>query len=131
MSAIGTDLWPDFNITVPPRGVRQILQEAGAGIKEKTNGLIDFEVRVYGDRENAVVFDCYLTVRRLNYSMLLFRAQPTTKGFPVTVIWDGANFSIRHPEPARNEQELLTQLRTIFTSPEVKEIVTNLVSLAA
>lgn len=131
MSASGTDLWPDFNITVPPRGVRQILREAGAGIKEKTNGLIEFEVRMNGPREGDITFDCRLAVPSIEYSFLLFRALATATGFPVRLVWDGANFSFLHPEPARNEQELLAQLRTIFNSPEVKEIVTNLVSLAA
>ncbi|MDB5311101.1 MAG: hypothetical protein JWO38_5303 [Gemmataceae bacterium] len=120
------DLWPDFPIDPKPRGVRQILREAGAGLKENTNGLIEFRVFPRGDvRDGTYLFDCELVLLDLDYTFLLLRVKGSPTGFPLEVISESSP-----PVVVKDGQQLLAVLSGLFLSDRTHQIVQNLISMA-
>lgn len=125
-----TDLWPDIPFEPKPRGVRQILEEAGAGLKEKTKGLVEF--RVWPEQGETADFPfryrCDLRVDKLDYNYLLLEVLSAPTGFPVEV-WTGRG-ARRDPVTATDEASLLTALGAVFWSAETRAVIKNLVSMA-
>jgi hypothetical protein len=121
-----TDLWPDIKIDPKPRGVRQILEEAGRGLKEKTNGVVEFRVWPADGRseEFPFRFRCELRVEKLDYNYLLLEVDATATGFPVEVRTD------KDLIKAANESDLLQALRGTFWSERTRLIIKNLISMA-
>ncbi len=124
------DLWPDFKIDAKPRGVRQMLEEAGEGLKEKTNGLVDFRVWPDEDRDRdfPVRYRCDLYVRKMDYNFALFAVHASATGFPVKVV-AGPEVA-EGPFKVGDESALYAALANIFRSEYTKAVVQNLVSMA-
>lgn len=124
-----TDLWPDFTIEPKPRGVRQILEEAGRGLKEKTKGLVTFMVHRAEDRGSPLFpfrYRCDLYVENLDYAFPLLDVNVSINGgFPVGVVT-----TTTETRAAHNEAELTSVLATIFRAEETKTIIQNLISMA-
>jgi hypothetical protein len=67
---MATDLWPDFKIEQKTRGVRQVLDEAGEELKQKTAGLIEFRARLHQIQRGAnptTIYTCNLYVPKIDY----------------------------------------------------------------
>jgi hypothetical protein len=122
-----TDLWPDIPFDPKPRGVRQILEEAGRGLKEKTNGLVDFRVWP-GEGLNPARFPfrfrCDLRVDRLDYNYHLLDVDSSAAGFPVEVRTG------QEVVEAGDEASLLAVLAKVFRSEQTKAVIKNLISMA-
>jgi hypothetical protein len=125
-----TDLWPDFHIDSKPRGVRQILEEAGEGLKEKTGGLVEFRVwpDEERDREFPIRYRCDLYVQKMDYNFPLLAVHASPTGFPVKVV-TGAGVP-EAPLKAGDESSLHAVLASIFRSDYTKAVVRNLISMA-
>ena len=121
-----TDLWPDFKIDPKPRGIRQILEEAGQGLKEKTNGMVAFRVLPTEGRKFEFPFRlrCELYIEKLDYNYLLLEVDTSASGFPAEARTDGEQI------PISNESELLSTLASIFRSTQVRAVIQNLISMA-
>lgn len=126
-----TDLWPDFKIESKPRGIRQILEEAGQGLKEKTNGLVQFRVWPAESQRSEFPFRlrCQLRVEKLDYDYLLMEVDTSATGFPVEVRTDalGQNGLLLK---IGDEASLLALLSNIFRSAQTTAVVQNLISMA-
>jgi hypothetical protein len=124
------DLWPDFAIEPKPRGIRQMLEEAGRGLKEKTNGLIAFRVQLSESQARPArpfLYRCELYVENLDYAFpLLYVNVGMDGGFPVEVVTTNP----ADPKKAWDEAGLNSILATVFQSEETKAIVRNLISMA-
>ncbi len=122
-----TDLWPDFAIDLKPRGVRQILEEAGKGLKEKTRGLIAFRVTpsVGQDALYPFRFRCDLYVSNIDYSFYLVWVDSAPGGFPA-VVKSPPDIDVR----VEDEAGLLAKLGEIFRSDRTVGIIQNLISMA-
>ncbi len=124
------DLWPDFKFDPKPHGVRQILEEAGHGLEEKANGLVEF--RVWPDEGRDSEFpvrdrcDLYVQKMDYNYALLAVHASPT--GFPVKVVIGPE--VLEGPFKAGDEPTLHAALANIFRSEYTKAVVQNLISMA-
>jgi hypothetical protein len=124
-----TDLWPDFAVEPKPRGIRQMLEEAGRGLKDKTRGLITFRVQPAENRGSPLFpfrYRCELYVENLDYAFPLLHVNVSMEGgFPVAVFTTSSE-----PRTAQNEGELTPILASVFQSEETKAIVRNLISMA-
>src|SRR5438132_979193 len=72
-SAMSNSLWPNFSVTTPTRGLRDMLYEAAGDIDAQTNGAIRFYVDTLGvsGAVKQVRHNCYLRVPKTDYSHLL------------------------------------------------------------
>jgi hypothetical protein len=116
-----TNLWPK------PRGIRQMLEEAGEGLKEKTNGIVTFRVWPLDndrDRKFPFRFRCDLSVEKLDYNYPLLYVNSSATGFPAEVQTDTGG------RPVADENDLRITLETIFHSDTTKAIIENLISMA-
>ena len=118
-----TSLWPDFPSEVPPRGMRQMLEEAGGDIGQKTGGTIEFRVKVFPEGNN-LIHDCYLVVPRVGYQHLLLRVITGAKPFPAHI----ATTHEHNSGGVLNEESLRHVLKSNFQSQETREIVGNLIA---
>lgn len=108
-----------------------MLEDAGQGLKEKTNGRITFRVLPAETRNNSAAFPfryrCELYLENLDYAFpLLYVNVGVDGGFPVAVITTDPE----EPKKAWDESQLTSILAAIFRSDETKTIVRNLVSMA-
>ncbi|MCI0702759.1 MAG: hypothetical protein L0241_16890 [Planctomycetia bacterium] len=124
---MATDLWPDIAIDQTTRGIKQILEEAGRGLKEKTNGLVEFHVSpsLSVDPLYPFRFRCDLHVPKLAYSFSLVVVESAPNGFPV-VVKSAPDIDVR----IEDEAQLLAKLAEIFRSPRTQAIIQNLVAMA-
>jgi hypothetical protein len=121
-----TNLWPDFKIDPKPHGIRQMLTEAGNGLKDKTGGVVGFRVWPLDndDRTFPFRYRCDLYVERFDYNYPLLYVNASATGFPAGVITDSGGIKVD------NESALLSALETIFHSDRTVAIVQNLISMA-
>ena len=122
-----TDLWPNFQIEPKPRGIRQMLEEAGTGLKEKTNGIVAFRVWPMDNDRNhkfPIRYRCELRVDRMDYEFPLLYVNSSATGFPAEIQTDTGGKAVT------DESDLFSTLETIFHSDKTKAIVQNLISLA-
>lgn len=117
-------LWPDFPPEAKPRGMRQMLEEAGGDIEEKTQGAIQFRVKVYPDGER-LHHDCYLIVARVRYPHLLLRVTTGLAPFPATLVTPSG----REVRDIRNEATLRDTLQQHFHTPDTRDLVNNLLGV--
>lgn len=120
-----TSLWPDFPALDKPRGMKQILEEAGADIAAKTNDVVEFVVYPTTDSLEADFrYDCRLFVPKAHYSYLLCRVLTGPTPFPASVVTpEGQEFHEIMDEPA-----LRGVLAKLFQAEKTKEIVLNLIA---
>lgn len=120
------NLWPEFPAEDKPRGMGQILHDACAGIGEATRDTIRFQVKLYTDRDR-VQRDGYLVVPGVGYQHLLFRVITGVAPFPATIVTPNG-----HEWPSIPDEATLRDiLKRYFHSPEVREVVRNLLSAFA
>jgi hypothetical protein len=120
---MATSLWPDFPTDVKPRGVRQMLEDAGGDIAEKTHGVVQFRVRTYSEGDK-FYHDCYLLVPRVGFQHLLVRVTTGVTPFPAAVFTpSGEGFG-----DVGNENNLRSVLRQLFQRRETREVVENLIA---
>jgi hypothetical protein len=120
------NLWPPIPYDTRPRGVRQILEGAGSGLKERTGGLIDFRVwRVDGDTPAFPFrYRCELRVDKLDYDYLLLEVDSAVTGFPVEVRTG------QDVLKADDEARLVEILAAVFWSERTRLVIQNLMSMA-
>ena len=121
-----TDLWPDIPFDPKPRGVRQILEEAGRGLKDKTHGLIDFRVYpVEGQKPGLPIrYRCDMRVEKMDYNYHLLEVDASAAGFPVQVR-TGTDVV-----DAVDEASLRNALAGVFRSEKTLAVIKNLISMA-
>jgi hypothetical protein len=120
-------LWPDFPPAARPRGIRQMFEEAGAGLEEKTGGLVRFEVRVLPPQDGGTFrYDGVLRVPKIDYAHPLCRITTGATPFPAELIWEEGSVP-----GIRSEGDLLAQLTKVFQAPHTREVILNLMSLVA
>ncbi|MBN9119800.1 MAG: hypothetical protein J0I06_11685 [Planctomycetes bacterium] len=122
-----TNLWPDFKIDPKPRGIRQVLEEAGSGLEDKTKGIVGFRVLPLDRSDNPALpfrFRCDLYVEKLDYNYPLLYVSSAATGFPAEVSTYSGGIKVD------DESALLAALETIFHSGRTVAIVENLISMA-
>lgn len=121
------NLWPDFDVQAMPRSPKRVLQEAGAGLREKTHGLIEFVVQTHAD-DNQLVHDCYFWVPSLNFRYpFLTVTHDGAQPYPVEITSD----AFARSRKADNETSFLEILGEIFRSPRTVSAVTQLIDSAS
>lgn len=122
-----TDLWPEFTVEKKPRTVRHVLDEAGAGLKEKTGGAVEFRTfrTTSGEKDYPFTYDCTLAVPKLDYNYLLLRVDSSPTGFPVRVTSGYTQY-----DGLPSEERLVEVLATIFGSEQTRKVIQNLISMA-
>lgn len=121
MSAIS--LWPDFKVETKPRGMRQILLDAGGGLADRTNGVVEFAVETVQTVEG-FSYRCYLTVRGQRYKVELCSVETGHTSFPATLYEPrGAGVG-----GIGDEDALLQHLARVFRSEQTKQTVLNLMA---
>ncbi|QEL16124.1 hypothetical protein [Limnoglobus roseus] len=117
-------LWPALP-AVKPRSMRQMLLEAGVGIRDLTNGLIHFQVATSAqkvDKQLKFFHYCTISVPLAALSFPLFQVRTEAAPFPAEVTWDGGT------QRAENEDHLRQLLAGIFQSEQSKTLVYNLIA---
>jgi hypothetical protein len=122
-------LWPDIPVDNKPRGMKQFLEEAGADIREKTNGLIVFEVSPSGGGElNAqgvkFYFQCHLRVPRVSFKLFLLTVVTGPTPFPANV---HSVSGVVYKDIA-DLDGLRKVLAEIFQSQETKDAILSLIA---
>jgi hypothetical protein len=119
------NLWPNFLTEARPRGTRQILEEVGAGLGERTGDLVHFRVRpLLPHDEDKFRYDCILHLPRADYGFPLCRVVTGPAPFPADLIWEGGTVT-----GINSEQELVDHLSAVFNDLRTKEVILNLMSL--
>ena len=118
-----TSLWPEFSAQAKPRGMRQILENAGGDIAEKTRGVVEFRVKTYSEGDK-FYHDCYLVVPRVRFQHLLLRVITDAKPFPATL----ATLRGQTIGSIPDEANLRETLKEHFQSQETREVVENLIA---
>lgn len=118
---MSTDLWPEFKIDTS-RGMRQMLEDAGQGLEEKTGGVVKFRVSRPMQKGYGFRYECDLVVPSAQYSYPLIHVEAPASTFPATVVWgDGDSTEVN------SESDLRRVLKDVFQSADTKQIVVNLV----
>ena len=96
------NLWPDFDSEQALRSPKTVIEEAGAGLVEKTKGLVQFYRMNVSIKDNKVEVLFSLYTRSLSYHFPFLRAKfAVDPVYPVTVVADKmtdvvANLSLIH-----------------------------------
>lgn len=124
------NLWPDFDLKAGPRGPGRILKEEGAGVSDRTDGIVVFEVETHGGTSELFEHTGYLSVPSLDFRYPLLRVVHGEAPWPepVTVV---SNALSPQSQRVKNEEEFLEVLGRIFQSDHVKNIVRQLVDAAS
>jgi hypothetical protein len=117
--------WPDFATMAKPKTIRSVIIEEGAGISEKTNGAIRFEVDSSPHGKGGFVHYCSLVAIKVAYRYPLLRVVQDGLDYPVTVIAD----TFPQGAAAGNEEELRKDLGLVFRSDVTKRVVLQLLDL--
>ena len=120
-----TNLWPNFDIGRAPRSPKTVIEEAGAGLDEKTNGTVRFWALGTSMKDNNFQssFSLYSPALRYHYPFLRakFALEPV---YPVTISPDKMTEIV-----ANDEKELIAALTKIFNAPSTVETIQRLMSL--
>ncbi len=120
------NLWPDFNIGQVPRSPKAVIEEAGRGLEEKTDGMVKFWTMSTSIQENEVKVQFSLYSRKLSYHFPFMRAEFLVEsGYPVRVVADKMKDIV-----ANDENELTASLGKIFNAPSTVSTIQRLMSLA-
>jgi hypothetical protein len=123
---MSTDLWPEFEVASQSTP-RTIIQQAGAGLEEKTKGLIKFYVSGIRISEKVAAVDCSLFSPTLKYMYPFLKVRfPVVELYPVELIADKFPDTLR----ATNEEELLEMLGKVFQSPSTIDTIQKLIALS-
>lgn len=120
------NLWPDFDSEQAPRSPKIVIEEAGAGLDEKTDGLVKFYRASVSIRGNSVEVLFTLYTRSLGYHFPFLRAEFSVDSvYPVKVVADKMTDVV-----ANDENELIASLEEIFNAPSTVETIQKLMSLS-
>ena len=120
------NLWPNFDTGQALRTPMTVIQEAGAGLEEKTNGLVKFYRMSPSIKDNKVEVSFTLYAPSLSYHFPFLRAKFAVEPvYPVTVVADKLTDVV-----ANDENELTASLAKIFNAPSTVETIQSLMSLA-
>jgi hypothetical protein len=120
------NLWPDFDVRKAPRSPKTVVEEAGHGLGEKTNGLVVFyTLRTSAKGETfEVEFSLYSSSLRYHFPFMRIKF-PVDAVYPVVVVADKMA-----DEVAKDEDELIALLAKIFAAPSTVETIQRLMSLS-
>ena len=120
------NLWPDFTTEVAVDSPKQVVDEAGEGIKDRTNGKIVFYfagIAIQGDKATA---QYSLIARSLNYAYPFARLSFSLRNpYPAEFVTADNN----RPLVANSREELLAGLAEVFRSEATVNIIRQLLSL--
>jgi hypothetical protein len=127
---MSSSLWPpNLSQLTPPRGMRQILNDAVGDIEIQSNGDIQLHVDTVGIGASGAIADirynCYLRVAKTGYTILLFRV--TT---PVTGPWPAKATTPEgdaYPD-SNDETEFRVVIGQILQRERTKEVYLYLLS---
>lgn len=116
-------LWPDFEVQKQAPAMKQLLQDAVAGLSERTGGKLDCVVRVDGT-EFGFVFSVVVLVAATGHQFTLFRVQTGIQPFPAKLT--GAV----HPSllEIANSEEFQTKIAGVLNSQLTRETITNILA---
>jgi hypothetical protein len=121
-----TGLWPEFDLGTTTPSPKTVIEQAGAGLEQKTLGQVRFFTLGLNvvDKVVTVSFSLYSSSLGYHYPFLhaSFRID---RSYPVTLVADQVG-----EFTANDEAELIEFLRKTFNAPSTKETVERLVSLA-
>lgn len=116
-------LWPDFKIRQQPQGMKQLLQEAVAGLSEQTDGKLDCFVQPDGT-EYGFVFSVVVRVVATGHQFTLFRVRTPIQSFPAVL--EGA-VSPSQVQIA-NADEFHATIAKVLQSQLTRETITNILA---
>lgn len=119
------NLWPEFE-AMSKSTPKTVVENAGAGLEEKTAGLVRFFLDSPRISNGFVILDCKLYAPKISYMYPFLKVKfPVADGYPVELVAD----KIPETFPAANEEELLRTLGKIFQSPSTIDTIQNLIAL--
>lgn len=119
-------LWPDFDVRQAPPTPKTIIEQAGAGLETKTNGIVRFYRSGLSVKDNQVEVAFTLYSPPLGYHYPFLRATfSVERSYPVTVVADRVGEIV-----ANDEKELVATLTRIFNAPSTIDTIQRLMSLA-
>jgi len=121
------NLWPDFDVEKALPSPKAIIEEQGLGLKEKTNGLVQFYTMPPSMKDKgSLTFTFNLYTPALRYQFPFLRATfAIDKPYPVTIVADKVGEAV-----ASDKDELIAILTKIFSAPSTVETIQTLMSLA-
>lgn len=123
---MSTNLWPDFDSTQTIRSPKAVVEEAGEGLGDKTNGIVSFISGGTSINGNRVEVSFSLYTPALLYSFPFLRLKfGIDSMYPVTVIADKMGDAI-----ANDENELISVLAKIFNAASTVATIQRLIALA-
>jgi hypothetical protein len=119
--------WPEFKKMPRPKTIRRVIIEEGAGIAERTDGVVTFDVDSMAHDNGGLVHHCALVVPQVAYRYPLLRVVQDHLDYPVTVVAD----PFPSGAPAKNEAELRKHLGEVFRSEATAKVVHQLLDLVS
>jgi hypothetical protein len=120
------NLWPDFDSAKLPRSPKSVIDEAGSGLEQKTDGAVRFwsgSTRILREK---VVVECSLFTPALMYHFPFLVVEFGVQDiYPVTIAADKVGDGVAH-----DEKELTTLLAKIFNAPSTVATIERLMALA-
>ena len=122
------NLWPDFKqVVVAIASPKSIIDQAGSGVKQKTDGLVHFYTGTLSISEGIGRLNCSLYAPRLSYHYPFMKVKfPVATFYPLELIVD----KIDQPLVAQDENHLLQLLHEAFSAPTTIATVTQLMTLS-
>lgn len=131
------NLWPEFAID-KTKSPKAILKEQAGYLMVKTNNVLSAEVETIKSQRGIILHEFYIVAPAMNnYRYKLFAVKHEVIGYyPLTVETEldfrvDDEYSIpafqKHDE-AKNEEEFIRLLSTVFNNPENTQIISSLLS---
>ncbi|QDK77821.1 hypothetical protein EXU85_04125 [Spirosoma sp. KCTC 42546] len=131
------NLWPEFTID-KTKSPKAILKEQAGYLMKKTNNVLSAEVETVQAGNEQIIQHFYIVAPAINnYRYMLFSVRHKIIGYyPVTVVSgieifneeDGDSFTLGIPMEAKNEEEFIKSLSTVFNDPDNTRIISSLLS---
>jgi hypothetical protein len=124
MATSQRDLWPaDISVLPELRTPVTILREQASILGEKTNNIVEAEVRSQGDKNSQFIHSFFLLAPALdNYRYQLFTATHKVELYPITINFFQTQFQ------ASNEEKLIEILTKIFADEKTKKVIQALIA---
>jgi hypothetical protein len=121
------NLWPDFSRSDLPPTPKSIIEDAGEGLKEKTDSLVRFYIAGVSFSEGFANVRCTLYASKLLYHYPFLTAKfPMVKHYPVELTVDKLEQTI----VANDQPQLLQALEKVFNMPSTVETISQLIGLS-
>ncbi len=118
------DLWPsDISVLPDIPTPLSILREKASLLGEKTNNLVEAEVRSHGNKSDQFVHTFFLVAPALdNYRYPLLTVTHKIELYPLTISFSGLGIQVNNPDQFTDE------LRKIFADEKTKSVIQVLVA---